>query len=45
MYVKPEVEVIEFEFEGIIASSGDTTEGSFGMDDMPSDPGRPSIWD
>ncbi len=48
-YVKPVIEVIEFEFEGIIASS--FNEGDFGMDDLPSEPGRDpfgasdNIWD
>lgn len=48
-YVKPAIEVIEFEFEGIIASS--LNESDWGMDDLPSEPGRDpfgasdNIWD
>lgn len=46
-YIKPEVEIIEFEFEGVIASSN----GDFaGMDKLPSEPGTVpdpvnEIWD
>lgn len=47
-YVKPDVEIVNMEFEGVIASSG-----FVGMDDLPSDPGSgshdvsygESIWD
>lgn len=32
-YIKPEVEILDFEFEGVIAASSD-----YGMDNLPSDP-------
>lgn len=35
-YIKPEVEILEFEFEGVIASSGESLEN--GMNSLPSDP-------
>lgn len=49
LYVKPDVEIVNVEFEGVIASSGNL----WGMDDLPSDPGSSgyetsygeSIWD
>lgn len=48
-YVKPDVEIVNVEFEGVIASS----DSLWGMDDLPSDPGASgydtsygeSIWD
>lgn len=49
IYVKPAIEVIEFEFEGIIASS--FADGDIGMDGLPSEPGKDplgysdDIWD
>lgn len=49
MYVKPLIEVIEFEFEGVIAAS--FADSDWGMNDLPSEPGMdPSgssdnIWD
>lgn len=48
IYVKPEIEIVEFEFEGIIAASGGQS-SDYGMDMLPSDPGMSSggagIWD
>lgn len=48
-YIKPEVEILDFEFEGVIAAS---SEGGFddGMDNLPSHPGFvpdpvDNIWD
>lgn len=49
LYIKPAIEVIEFEFEGIIASSYAASD--WGMDDLPSEPGGDplgasgNIWD
>lgn len=48
IYLKPKIEVVEFEFEGIIAASG-MLPSDEGMDMFPGDPGMtsgdPEIWD
>lgn len=47
-YIKPEVEILDFEFEGVIAASSEW--GDDGMDNLPSHPGGvphpvDNIWD